>query len=117
MSTEAEKKRRATLHGILLVKYRMLVAYGQGLLKRRNEQNAAFINVELGRTDLELKLLEATMSALRAAVPIQFPTDAQIQKLRDAAARMDTVLSQNAGVEEVIDAADELIEAFPDFQL
>lgn len=112
-----DEQRRAALYNLLLVKYRQLVTYGQGLLKMRDEANAPTVNIELGRADLELKLLEATMTAMRSGIPIQFPSGEQIDKLRAAVAAMHDVLEQNAAVNEVVAAADALIAAWPDFQL
>jgi len=114
MPTEQEK---AALYNLLLVKYRMLVSYGQGLLKRRNQRNERVVNIELGRTDLEMKLLEATMSAMNSGIEMQFPSNERITELRSAVARMDQILGQNAAVNDVVKAADALIDAWPDFDL
>src|SRR4051812_16935296 len=109
MPTDQQK---AALYNLLLVKYRMLVSYGQGLLKRRNQRNERVINIEVGRTDLEMKLLEATMSAMNAGIEVQFPSDARITELRTAVAAMDQILAQNAAVNDVVKAADAVIDAW-----
>jgi hypothetical protein len=108
---------KAALYNLLLVKYRMLVNYGQGLLKRRTQRNERIVNIELGRTDLEMKLLEATLSAMNAGIDMQFPSSQRINELRSAVAKMDQILAQNAVVNDVVAAADELIDAWPDFSM
>lgn len=90
-----------------------LFAYAQKLLKAKTPANAMEIDIELGRVDLEVQLINATLSDLAHNIPMAFPSEDQVRRLRELVAELQRRINASAAVGQLIAAGDAVIQAFP----
>ena len=89
-----------------------LSRYSQILLKK-TAQDPDLVNIEHGRARIEIELVFAIMSEMANNRPMKFPDDPTIHALAADVAKLTQLVNANAGLNELIEAGDALIDAWP----
>jgi len=96
----------------LSAKRTALTAYIQALLSRK-PQDPDLVDIQVGRADVELKLVNATMMELANNVPIQFPSAQIIQSMQRDVADLQSAIARSAALNELVAAGDKVLAAWP----
>jgi hypothetical protein len=89
-----------------------LSAYIQELLSRTSEDPDT-VSIEVGRADIELRLVNATMTELGNNIPIQFPSLETVQSMQRDVANLQSSIARGAVLNELVAAGDQLLAAWP----
>lgn len=109
--TTDDQRRRAK--EALYEKQIALVRYVQ-LLYTRQSEDPDLVQLERGRADIELNLTIAMIQELNSSRPVMFPDGNSVARLRGSAAALTQLVQANSALNDMIEAADDLIRSWPD---
>ena len=90
-----------------------LFNYVMRLHNEKTVENEPFVNIEIDKADWELRRINAVMVDLNENNEIDFPSDAQLQKMRNEVAALETAVARSGAVEALIQAGTAVIAAWP----
>ena len=90
-----------------------LARYLQALLAKEPD-DPDLVRIEFGRAKIEFELTVSILSELSSGQPIQLPSDATIDALRNSVAVLSHAIAASAALGDMIKAADQVIKVWPD---